>query len=131
MPPSKAWRDYPQRYRLEAARCKKCGKIFFPPRLVCNSCGHREFEIFSSKRTGRLLTYTVVRTPSSEFSGEAPFALGVVQTDDGARMTVQLADVDFDELKVGMPVKLEFRRLFSEGHAGVIHYGHKAVPQRE
>ena len=128
MPPSRSWRDYPQRYRLEAAKCKKCGKILYPPRLVCDSCGHREFETFAMKRTGKLLTYTVIRTPSAEFSNEAPFALGIIEMDDGARLTTQIADIDFEELKVGMPVKLEFRRIFSEGNAGVIHYGHKAVP---
>jgi hypothetical protein len=29
-----------------------------------------------------------------------------------------------------MPVRLEFRRLFSEGESGVIQYGYKAVPVR-
>ena len=82
------------------------------------------------KRTGKVVTHTVIRTPSDEFSGEAPFAVGIVEMDDGARLTTQIADVSFDEIKIGMPVKLEFRRYFSEGEAGVIQYGHKAVPVR-
>ncbi len=130
MPPSRAWRDYPQRYRLEAARCKQCGKVFYPPRLVCDKCGAREFETFRLKTDGTLATYTIIRTPSQEFSGEAPFALGIVDIKDGVRLMAQIADVEFEELRVGMPVKLEFRRLYSEGSAGVIHYGHKAVPIR-
>jgi uncharacterized OB-fold protein len=28
----------------------------------------------------------------------------------------------------GMPVRLEFRRIQEDGEAGVIAYGHKAVP---
>ena len=28
MLPSKSWRAYPQTYRLEAGRCKKCGKTY-------------------------------------------------------------------------------------------------------
>ena len=131
MPPARAWREYPARYRLEASRCKKCGKTFYPPRLVCNNCKSRDLERFKMKRTGKVLTYTIIRTPSAEFSGLAPFALGIIETDDGVRMTAQIADVDFDELKIGMPIKLEFRRLFSEGATGVIHYGHKAVPLRD
>ena len=130
MPPAKSWRAYPQTYRLEAARCKKCGKTFFPPRLVCNKCNGREFEHFNMKRTGKVVTHTVIRTPSDEFSGEAPFAVAIVQMDDGPRLTTQVADVSFDELKIGLPVKLEFRRQYSEGEAGIIHYGHKAVPLR-
>ena len=130
MPPARAWRTYPQTYRLEAARCKKCGKVFFPPRLVCNKCRGREFERFNMKRTGKVVTHTVIRTPADEFSGEAPFAVGIVQIDDGAQLTTQIADVPFEGIRIGMPVKMEFRRIFSEGEAGTIHYGHKAVPLR-
>ena len=130
MPPARSWRTYPQTYRLEAARCKKCEKVFFPPRLVCSKCKGREFTHFNMKRTGKVVTHTIIRTPSDEYLGQAPFALGIVQMDDGARLTTQIADVSFDELRIGMPVKLEFRRNFSEGEAGIIHYGHKAVPIR-
>ena len=131
MSTAKAWRTYPQTYRLEAARCTKCNKVFFPPRLICNKCQSREFERFNMKRTGKVLTHTVIRTPGDAFSGQAPFAVGIIEMDDGARVTTEIADVDFDELKIGMPVKLEFRRHFSDGDAGVIHYGHKAVPLRQ
>jgi uncharacterized OB-fold protein len=130
MPPAKSWRAYPQTYRLEAARCKKCTKVFFPPRLVCSKCGGREFERFNMKGTGKVVTHTIIRTPSDEFSGEAPFAAGIIQMDDGPRLTSQIVDVSFEEIKIGLPVKLEFRRQYSEGEAGVIHYGHKAVPVR-
>ena len=130
MLPSRSWRAYPQAYRLEAARCKKCGKVFFPPRLVCNNCNGREFEQFKMQRTGKVVTHTIIRTPADEFSGEAPFALGIIQMDDGPRLTSQIVDVAFEEIKIGMPVKLEFRRISSEGESGIIHYGHKAVPAR-
>ena len=131
MPPSRSWREYPQTYRLEAAKCDKCGKVFYPPRLVCNKCQARAFTRFEMKRTGKVVTHTVIRTPSDEFSGEAPFAVGLIEMDDGARLTTQIVDLSFDELKIGMPVKLEFRRSYTEGDAGIIHYGHKAVPVRQ
>jgi uncharacterized OB-fold protein len=103
----------------------------FPPRQVCSKCQGREFELFNMKRTGKVVTHTVIRTPSDEFSGEAPFAVAVVEMDDGARLTTQIADVAFEEIKIGMPVRLEFRRHYCEGESGVIHYGHKAVPVRQ
>lgn len=130
MPPAKSWRAYAQVYRLEAARCDKCGKVFFPPRLICNKCAGRQFTNFNMKNTGKVVTHTVIRTPADEFSGEAPFALGIVQMDDGARVTTQIVDVSFDEIKIGLPVKLEFRRNYTEGADGIIQYGHKAVPVR-
>ncbi len=131
MLPSRSWRAYPQTYRLEAARCKGCGKVFFPPRLICNKCKGREFDRFNLKNTGKVVTHTIIRTPSDEYSGQAPFAVAIVQMDDGVRLTMQIVDVPLDEIRIGMPLRLEFRRLFSDGEAGVIHYGHKAVPVRE
>ena len=131
MIPSRAWRAYPQSYRLEAARCQKCGKVSYPPRLVCAKCGAREHERFKMRRTGKVVTHTVIRTPSDEFSGEAPFPVGIIEMDDGARLTTQIVDVPFEEIEIGMPVRLEFRRLYADGEAGAIHYGHKAVPLRQ
>ncbi len=131
MPPSRAWRAYPQTYRLEAARCTGCGKAFFPPRLICDSCKGREFETFRMKRTGKVATHTIIRTPGDEFGGQAPFAVGIVEMDDGPRLTAQIVDADFDEVKIGLQVQLEFRRIYAEGEGGVINYGYKAVPVRQ
>ena len=48
---------------------------------------------------------------------------------DGVRLMVQIGDVaDPEEIEIGMPVRLEFRRISWDGDAGLIFYGHKAVP---
>ena len=48
-------REIPQRYRMEAAKCDGCGKIRFPPRLVCNECRGRDFTVTVLPKKGRLL----------------------------------------------------------------------------
>lgn len=102
--------------------------MHFPPRLVCPECGGREFEVARLSETGRLLTYTVIRVGPSEFVGQTPYAVGIVELDGGVRVTAQIADAEFEELKVGMPVRVEFRRIREEGEAGIICYGYKFVP---
>jgi uncharacterized OB-fold protein len=124
------WREIPQRYRLEAAKCTSCGKEFFPPRIVCNECGGREFEPTKLAETGKIVTYTVIRIAPSDFSDQAPYAIGIAELDNGVRTTAQIVDVDFDELKVGMPVMIEFRKVREEGEAGILCYGYKFVPVR-
>ena len=131
MPSAGSWRALPQTYRLEASRCQKCSKVFYPPRKVCSKCHGREFEPFPMKRTGKVVTHAVIRTPAPEYVGEAPFAVGIIQIDDGPRLTTQIVDVALDEISIGMPVRLEFRRSFSEGEDGIIQYGHKAVPRND
>jgi len=122
------WRAIPQRYRYEAGQCKKCGKICFPPRLICPACKSKEFETINLNRTGKVLTYTIIRVPPSQFKDEAPYAMGIVELDGGGRINTQIVDCDFDKIKVGMNVKMGFRRIQAEGEAGVIGYGYKCVP---
>jgi hypothetical protein len=121
------WREIPQRYRLEAAKCRKCGYIAYPPRLVCPKCRHREFEKLVLSGKGKLLTYTVIHVAPPAFLNETPYVVGIIETDEGLRLTVGIADVDPVELKVGMPVKLEFRRIQKDSESGILCYGHKAV----
>jgi uncharacterized OB-fold protein len=128
MPTARAWREYPQRYRYEAAVCTKCGKWFFPPRLVCDACGHREFETRAMQRTGTVLAHTVIRVPPAPFKDQAPYAVVVVEMDEGPRITTQLVDWKEGQLKVGQKIRLEFRKIYDDGQAGTIQYGYKAVP---
>jgi len=125
---ARAWREYPRRYRYEAAVCKKCGKWHFPPRLVCDACQGREFETKAMQRTGKILTHTIIRVPPKPFADQAPYAVAVVEMDDGPRITTQVVGWQPGQLAVGQRVKLEFRKIYSDGEAGCIHYGYKAVP---
>ena len=128
MPPARSWREYPQRYRYEAAECTKCGKWFFPPRIVCDKCGGREFETRRMQRTGTILTHTIIRVPPAPYADQAPFAVAVVEMDDGPRVTTQVVDWTEGQLEIGQRVRLEFRLANAEGAAGILNYGYKAVP---
>jgi uncharacterized OB-fold protein len=127
MPSARYTREIPQRYRLEAGKCSSCGKIYYPPRLVC-VCGGREFAQIPLPMDGKLVTFTIIRVGPSDFAAEVPYGLGIVELDGGVRLMAQLVDVPLDEIKTGMPVRLEFRKIYQEGEAGIICYGHKAVP---
>jgi uncharacterized OB-fold protein len=123
----KYFREIPQRYRLEAGKCKKCGQVYFPPRLICPECKSQQFEILKLNPEGKLLTYTIIRVASDKFSIQAPYAVGIVELNDGVKLTTQIADVDFDKIKIGMKLKLVFRKIQDEGAAGLHCYGYKAI----
>ncbi len=122
------WREIPQRYRLEAGKCKNCGKHFYPPRLVCDACACREFETATLGNKGTLETFTVIRVAPSDFSDQAPYAIGIVKLDDGVCLLAQVVDIDPEKIETGMRVTMEFRKIKEAGDSGVIYYGHKAVP---
>lgn len=128
MPSPRYWREIPSRYRLEAGRCKGCGKVAFPARHICPSCRGEDFEKLSLSRRGRVITSTVIHVPPDEFLMEAPYAMAVVETPEGARLMTQVVDCEPSSVLPGMEVNLEFRLIRKEGHGGILCYGHKAVP---
>ncbi len=127
--PARAWREFGQRYRLEAAACAACGQVSYPPRSVCPGCRGREFSTVVLPRRGRIVTSTVVRVPPAGFADQSPLPIALIELENGVRTMLQVTDaVDLDRLDPGVEVRLEFRRVRSDGEAGVILYGHKAVP---
>lgn len=122
------WREIPQRYRYEAASCDACGKIHFPPRLVCSSCRGTRFSRTTLAPEGAVETFTIIRVPPTGFTAETPYAVGIVRLDDGVKVTAQIVDADLDELRIGQRVRVEFRRVQKEGEAGLLCYGYKFVP---
>lgn len=129
MPSPRYWREIPGRYRLEAGRCKGCGKVVFPARRVCPTCRGVDWDKTALSRRGEVITSTVVHVAPTNFQMEAPYAVAVVETPEGARLMAQVTDCDPATVGPGMKVTLEFRRLQKEGQAGILCYGHKAVPQ--
>ena len=125
---AKYWREVPQRYRYEAATCESCGKVFFPPRLVCSGCRGQKFKTTTLAQEGAVETYTVIHVAPSGFGDQAPYAVGIIKLDDGVKVTAQIVDCDPRELATGDRVRLEFRRIQQDGEDGVLCYGYKFVP---
>ena len=70
MPSPRYWREKPSRFRLEAGRCKGCGKVVFPKRKICPSCRGREFEELMLERRAKVITKTVIVVAPDEFMME-------------------------------------------------------------
>ena len=128
MPSPRYHREIPARYRLEAGKCQACGTVSFPARKVCPSCRGTELEAMNLSQKGRVVTSTVIHVPPTDFLNEAPYAMAVVETPEGARLMAQVVDCDPTTVLPGMDVALEFRLVRKEGGSGILCYGHKGVP---
>jgi uncharacterized OB-fold protein len=129
MPAPQYAREIPQRYRLEASRCRACGEVSFPPRLTCPKCRGESFEAFTLPDEGTLVTWTVIHVAPKAFATQAPYVVGIVDL-GGVRVTAQIADARAGELGFGLPVRRVFRRLAAEGDGGILKYGYKFVLAR-
>ncbi len=59
---------------------------------------------------------------------EAPYAMAIVETPEGARLMAQVVDCDPAEVKPGMEVGARVPPDPSRGQGGILCYGYKAVP---
>lgn len=79
-------------------------------------------------KTGKILSWTIVRVPPADFSDQAPYPVILVELDDGGRITAQLVDWEDKNLKIGQKVATVVRRIVKPNNEGVIPYGIKVKP---
>jgi uncharacterized OB-fold protein len=122
----RTWRHIPERYNLIGTKCITCGKTYFPPRVICPECRRKgKLETINFKGTGKIHTFSIVRTPIDDFKTISPYAIAIIELDEGAKVTSQIVDVDIDSIEIGQPVEMVFRKIREDGEDGVISYGFK------
>jgi uncharacterized OB-fold protein len=92
--------------RLVLQRCVDCGEFQFYPRALCAACAGATEWVEASGR-GTLYTFTVIRQNRSEaFVRLSPYAVGIVELDEGVRMMSNIVDCELDDLEVGMALEV-------------------------
>lgn len=92
--------------RLVVQRCTSCGVYQFYPRALCASCAG-ETEWVDASGRGTLHTFTVIRQNRSEaFAALSPYAVGIVELEEGVRMMSNIVECDVEELEVGMALEV-------------------------
>ncbi|MFC1948785.1 Zn-ribbon domain-containing OB-fold protein [Chloroflexota bacterium] len=112
--------DYLEKGKVMTTRCKKCGTVYFPPKMDCPGCLDSDVEWFEIKNEGKLLTYTVVQYGPSGFEEDAPYTLAVAEFEGGLRVFGRLSkSIKEGDITVGMglktvPVKLPEEKIAYE-----------------
>jgi 3-hydroxy-3-methylglutaryl CoA synthase len=121
------WRESDQNIRLYGARCNQCGSIQYPPQRVCTICQVKDdSEPFRlSDQRGTVFTYSMDYLASTT---DTPLVITVVNFECGGRMLCMMTDRELDELQVGMPVQMSFRKLRVVN--GIHNYYWKSTPVR-
>lgn len=95
---------------LVLQRCTQCDQFQFYPRSLSAACAGDTEWVTASGR-GTLYTYTVIRQNRSEaFAPLSPYAVGIVQLDEGVRMMSNIVDCDIEALRVDMPLEVVILR---------------------
>ena len=95
--------------RLMAVKCSQCNSLICPPRSICPiCCAAKESEWVEMKGKGKLLTYTVIHFPPSQFQALAPYAVGILQLQEGPRLPGMIKNVKLEDLRIGMDLTVEY-----------------------
>lgn len=133
MPHSKSlasyWRRIPQSYRLIGVKCANCGVCYFPARALCPEC-RREGKLENFKFAGRgtIYSFTEIYAAPEGFELEKPYAVALVELEEGPIITTQIADVGPNELEIGDEVEMVFRKISEVDNESIINYGFKFKP---
>ena len=95
---------------LRLQRCNDCASVYFPPRPFCPACASRSVSSFAASGRGRLYSYVINHRPAPGFEADAPYAVAVVELDEGPRMMTNITGVEQtpEALEIDMPVEVSF-----------------------
>lgn len=94
--------------KLMGGKCKRCGKIHLPPRPLCDQCLSKEFEWTGIPQKGKLLTYTIIHVAPPQFREMVPYAVGIVQLENGLKIPGMIINVEHEKIKIGMELTMQF-----------------------
>jgi len=77
----------------------------FYPRPMSIFTGKRNLEWREVSGNGTVFSYTITRRAPPPFRGHEPFAVAMVELDEGVRIMGDLVNVAEDQIKIGMSVK--------------------------
>ena len=100
------------RGELQIQQCNVCSRHYFYPRTACPRCGSTDVRWVTVSGRGRLHTYLINHRPAPGFEDEAPYAIAVVELEEGPRMMANIVGVNNtpDELDLDMPLEVRFER---------------------
>ena len=101
--------------RFLIVRCRACRHAHHYPRPFCPFCWSDDVMWEDANGQGTLYTYsTVYVNDLFPFRDELPYIAAVVDLDEGPRVMTRLVGVDEHDLRVGMPVVVDFEQLTDE-----------------
>jgi 3-hydroxy-3-methylglutaryl CoA synthase/NAD(P)-dependent dehydrogenase (short-subunit alcohol dehydrogenase family)/putative sterol carrier protein len=126
---STLWRKRNMILGLVGGRCQACGTPQYPKADICVNpdCGalhaQEDYEFADRPATVKSFTGDMLAV-----SVDPPAIYGMVQFEGGGRLMADFSDCKLDDLKIGLPVNMAFRRHHVDEERGFTGYFWKAVP---
>jgi len=80
--------------KLLGLKCKQCGTITVPPKIVCGNCASADLDIVELSGEGKIQTFTTVFVPPEGRESECPYVIVLVELDEGPWIMGNLTGID-------------------------------------
>lgn len=95
-----------KRHELSLQQCKACSAFRFPPAPLCPECNVMGGDWTRVKGKGKIYSFVVFhRAYHKGFEGQIPYAVALVELDEGPRVMGNVLGVPPDQLKCDMRVE--------------------------
>jgi uncharacterized OB-fold protein len=78
-----------------------------PPRPGCDRCGSLEWSPIEASGRGTVFSFVVNHYPQVP-AFDYPLAVGLIELEEGTRLVANVIGIDPSEVRIGMPVVVEF-----------------------
>lgn len=97
------------RGELVVQQCSACRSFWWPPGPVCPACGSFEHEWTKVAGRASLYSWVVVEVPlAAGLEDQIPYAVGLVELDEGVRIVTTISGCEPASLEAGMRLRVEF-----------------------
>lgn len=98
--------------KLLLQHCSECGNVQFYQQAICRKCGSDHLEHRAASGRGKVHSFSVVhRAPGPAFKGDTPYAVLLVELEEGPRMISSFVGSDPMMVSFDMPVELVCDRI--------------------
>jgi len=80
--------------KILGLKCKQCGNVNVPPKMVCSQCHSTDMEVVELAGKGKIQTLTTVNVTSEGREGEVPYVIVMVELDEGPWIMGNLGSID-------------------------------------
>ncbi len=105
--------DAIKNHKLVLQHCNNCNKFIHPPRPMCPGCRSQDtLEWKESSGRGIIYSFIMFTSPKMAYPAyELPYAVVLVEMEEGSRICANTHEIEPDEIYIGMPVEVMFEDL--------------------
>jgi uncharacterized OB-fold protein len=108
-PESRPFWDAARDKRLVVPKCRSCGSTWFPPTLMCPSCGTADHQWVEVSGRGTVFSFIVMhRVYHPAFADKVPYVVAVIELEEGPRLLSNVVGIPPHQVRCDMPVRVTF-----------------------